>query len=303
MSLARGATDLLRKACEEVADGVFVYLSGKFGPNAAFLVGPESVVLIDALMTPRMSRELREAIRRVTKKPVRMTIYTHHHGDHVLGSERFSPPAVVVAHDNCRARLVNLGQEYIPLFASWRRTPQDARDVSKVKRVVYPDITFKDDLSLCIGDLRVELKYLGPAHTNNDIVISIPEREVLILGDLLAYRGVPGMRDARSEGWMARLDEVYAMAPRVIVPGHGQWTEDKSIIPELRDFLATMWAMSKEAYAAHRAPEAVLADLDVSRWEHFHGMNRVHEVVRRMYDELAGEPEYDTSAFRQAKGA
>src|SRR4051812_24003227 len=98
MASAPPAADAYRKACEEIADGMFVYLSGHGGPNCSFVVGHEGVLLVDTLMTPRMTRELRDAIRHVTKKPVRMTIYTHHHGDHTLGSERFAPPAVVVAH-------------------------------------------------------------------------------------------------------------------------------------------------------------------------------------------------------------
>ena len=296
------AADPYRKACEEIADGVFAYLSGRGGPNAAFVVGSESVLLVDTLMTPRMSAELRQAIRKVSTKPIRMTIFTHHHGDHVLGCERFAPPSVVVAHENLRARLEGLGQEYIPLFASWRRTPQDARDVARVKRVVYPDITFKDELTLYHEDLRVDLKYLGPAHTNNDVLVSIPEREVMIFGDLLSYRMVPGMRDSRTAGWIQRLDEVYSLAPRILVPGHGTWTEDRSIIPEARDFLADLWAAGKAGYDAKRPWEEVYAELDLQKkWGHFHGLNRAHEVIHRIYDELAGKPEYDTLAFRQAK--
>src|SRR5438067_11640282 len=278
MAATRVAAEPYRKACEEVADGVFAYMSGRGGPNAGVVVGAESVLLIDTLMTPRMSAELRQAIRNVSTKPIRMTIFTHHHGDHVLGCERFSPPAIMVAQENARTRLVKLGQEFVPLYASWRRTPQDAKDVSKVKRVVYPDITFKDEMTLYHGDLRVELKYLGPAHTNNDIIVSIPEREVMIFGDVLAYKMVPGMRDSRTPGWIARLDETYAMAPRLLVPGHGTWTEDRSIIPEARDFLADMWAAGKAGYEAGRPWEEVYGELDLQkRWGQLHGLNRAHE--------------------------
>jgi cyclase len=304
MATTHVAADPYRKACEEVADGVFAYMSGHGGPNAGFVVGAESVLLIDTLMTPRMSGELRQAIRKVSTRPIRLTIYTHHHGDHVLGCERFAPPSLVVAQENLRARLEGLGQEYVALFQSWRRTPRDAREVGKVRRVVYPDITFKDEMTLYHGDLRIELKYLGPAHTNNDVLVSIPEREVLFFGDILAYRMVPGMRDSRTPGWIARLDETYAMAPRLLVPGHGTWTEDKSIIPEARAFLADMWAAAKAGHEAGRPWEEVYGELELpKRWGQLHGLNRAHEALRRTYDELAGAPDYDTSAFRKATPA
>jgi cyclase len=209
-----------------------------------------------------------------------------------------------VAQENARTRLAGLGQEYVALFASWRRTPEDARDVGKVKRVVYPDITFKDELTLYHGDLRIELKHLGPAHTTNDTLVSIPEREVLIFGDVLAYRMVPGMRDSRTAGWIQRLEETQALAPRLLVPGHGTWTEDKSIIREARDFLAETWAAAQAGYAAGRSWEETYAGLDLAqRWGHFHGLNRAHEMIRRMYDELAGKPDYTTDAFRQPQPA
>ncbi|HLI27133.1 MAG TPA: MBL fold metallo-hydrolase [Chloroflexota bacterium] len=300
MSVAQRTTDAYRQSCEEIADGVFVYLSGHGGPNASFIVGREGVVLIDTLMTPRMSLALRQAIRRITRKPVRLVIYTHHHGDHVLGCERFTPPGVVIAHENTRLRLEELGQEYIALFQTWRRTLQDARDVGRVKRLIYPDITFKDALTLYHEDLRLELKFAGPAHTSNDLVVHIPQREVLILGDLVAYRMVPGMRDSRTPSWIARLDELYTWAPRLLVPGHGTWTEEREIITENRAFLQEMWVASKAGYEAGRSWEDVYTALDLPRrWGHLHGLNRAHEVIRRMYEELAGVPDYDTSAFRK----
>jgi len=291
--------DVKRKACEEIADGVFAYLSGNGGPNAAFVVAPDQVLLVDTLMTPRMAGELQSAIRRVTSKPVGITVYTHHHGDHVLGGEHFAPPSVVIAHENCRTRLEGLGQEYIQLFTSWRRTPEDARDTAQVKRVVFPQITFKQEMALHVGDLLVELKYLGPAHTTNDIIVTIPERETLITGDLLAYQSVPGMRDARTAGWIQRLEELEALAPRTILPGHGPWTEDKSLIREAHDFLAAMWQAAQAGFEAGAQPRDVLDSLDLSPWQHFHGIGRAHEALARMYEELAGKPDYDTSALRQ----
>lgn len=300
MSTAAPRKDPLRKACEEVADGVFVYMSGKLGPNALFVIGPESILLFDTLMTPAMAEDLHTAIRHVSAKPITTVIYSHYHGDHVLGCERFAPPAVVIAHENTRRFLEQIGAYFIPVYASWRRTPEDAAAVRQVRRIVPPVVTFRERLTVYVDDIRVELRHLGPGHSPSDIIALLPEKEVLATGDLLIYQSVSGVRDARTEGWIRRMDELYALAPRVIVPGHGQWTEEKWIITEARDFMAYIWNVCREAHAAGRTVDDVLRALDVAPWRHFHGLNRLHEVVIRNYEELEGRPsKYELAACHQ----
>ena len=300
MAAVAPAKDPLRKACEEIADNVFVYMSGKLGPNAVFVVGAESILLIDTLMTPVMAEELHTAIRKVSAKPIGIAVYTHYHGDHVLGGERFSPPAVTVAHANTRRFLDQIGAEFVPVYASWRRTPEDKADVLKVQRIVPPAITFQDSLTLYVDDVRVELRHLGRGHSPSDVIALLPDKEVLITGDLLIWQSVSGVRDARTEGWIQRMDELHALAPRLVVPGHGQWTEEKWIIPEARDFMAHVWEASKQGFAAGRTWQEVLQTLDVTPWSHFHGLKRLHEVVIRNYEELEGRPsKYELAACHQ----
>lgn len=70
------------------------------GPNAGFLLAGDQVLIIDALISPGTGRQLADHLRRVTGKPPSYLINTHHHGDHVLGNQAFSPPAVIIAHEN-----------------------------------------------------------------------------------------------------------------------------------------------------------------------------------------------------------
>jgi cyclase len=300
VTIGAPAKDPLRKACEEVADNVFVYMSGKLGPNAVFVVGAESILLFDTLMTPIMAEELHRAIRHVSAKPIAVVVYSHYHGDHVLGGERFAPPAVTVAHENTRRFLDQIGMDFVPVYASWRRTAEDAAAVRQVRRIVPPAVTFRDALTLYVDEVRVELQHLGPGHSPSDVIAVLPDKEVLATGDLLIWQSVSGVRDARTAGWIQRMDELYALAPRIIVPGHGQWTEEKWIIAEARDFMAHVWEACQQGHAAGRAVEDVLRTLDVSAWSHFHGLKRLHEVVIRNYEELDGRPsKYELAACHQ----
>src|SRR5260370_29393944 len=72
--------------------------------NAGFVVGEDSVLVIDSFATPAAAQELLSEIRRVTKLPIRWVVNTHYHLDHVGGNAVFvRAGAVVVAHENVRA--------------------------------------------------------------------------------------------------------------------------------------------------------------------------------------------------------
>lgn len=277
-----------------VAPGVHVYMTGNHGPNAVFVVGTREVLLVDSLMTTKQSRKLREAIQGVTDLPVSTLVYTHHHGDHVLGAETFAPIPTVVASVACATFLHAMGESYLPLYASWRRTPQDAADVLAITTVVRPTVAFDSELTLYLDDMPILLKQGGPGHSPSDVRVFLPEHGVLITGDLLSHHGVPGMRDGRAEGWLQRLDEMYDMDPAVIVPGHGQWTTNRQVIRDFRDFMGAAWEASREGFARGESVEQVVESIDVSRWSGFHDMKRYREVIGRMFEELEGRPsKYD----------
>src|SRR5690242_21065535 len=159
---------------QEVSSGIYAYIQPDgswFINNTGFLVGREGVVSIDTTSTERRTRAYLEAIARVTDRPVRTLVNTHHHGDHTHGN-CLLPLATVVGHPRCREEI--LATPLPPPAGIWQAPEWGQLEVNP------PFLTFEDHVTLWVDDLRVELHYIGtPAHTTNDVVAWIPERSVL----------------------------------------------------------------------------------------------------------------------------
>ncbi|SEQ05144.1 MBL fold metallo-hydrolase [Streptomyces radiopugnans] len=204
---------------EEVADGVhaFVQPPGGWCLNNAGLVtgrpgGEGPPVLIDTAATESRARLLRREVERVAPDGPGIVVNTHFHGDHTFGNSQFTPRAVVVAHEGTRTDSAEAGLGLCGLWpdVEWGEIP-----------LTLPTLTFRDGLTLRAGGLRVELLHLGPAHTADDTVAWVPERGVLFTGDLVWSGVTPFVLMGSVTGSLRALERMRALAPRVVVPGHG----------------------------------------------------------------------------------
>ena len=206
-----------RPELHEVADGVFAYVQPDgtwWINNTGFLVGPQGVVSVDTCSTERRTLAYRHAIESVTAAPVRTVVNTHHHGDHTFGNCLF-PTATIVAHERARAEAIAFGPPR-PL-PYWEPADWGALTLEP------PFLTFADEIAVHVGDLRVELRYVGtPAHTTNDVLVWVPERSVLYCGDLVFNGGTPFLLMGSVTGAIEVLENVVRpLGAAVVVPGHG----------------------------------------------------------------------------------
>ncbi|MGH9368509.1 MAG: MBL fold metallo-hydrolase [Thermoanaerobaculia bacterium] len=183
--------------------------------NAGFVIGSEAALVVDAFASPEAAEELAAEIRRLTPRPVRWVVNTHYHLDHVGGNAVFARAgAAIVAHENVRAwvRTENL---------KWRKdiTPEDREMLS---RLVLPDVTHREGLTIWLGDRKVEVLSL-PGHTGGDSAVFVPSSNVLFAGDLIWKNTVPNLIDASTEEWVDTLDGFLQRHPAAtFVPGHGE---------------------------------------------------------------------------------
>jgi len=189
-----------------------------FNSNAGFVVTPEGVVVVDALGTPALGRELLRSIRAVTDKPVRRVIVTHYHADHFYGLAAFKAAgAEVWAHKAAR--------EYIESGEGAARLEQRRRDLSPWvdarAGIVPPDRWLDGDTSFSFGGLHFDLITMGPAHAPDDLVVVVREDQTLFSGDILFSGRVPFVGNADSRRWLATMDRLLELKPALMVPGHG----------------------------------------------------------------------------------
>ena len=212
---APGAEELPPPAAQEVTPGVYAYiqLDGSWGlNNTGFITGREAVSVVDTCFTEARTRAFLRAIGGVTDLPIRTLVNTHHHGDHTHGNYLL-PGAAIVGHELCRQTVIDTGIHTLrPLFPNvvWGDL-----------ELAPPFITFRDRLDLFVDGLKLELHYMGPAHTTNDVVVWIPERRTLFTGDLVFNGGTPFVAMGSIAGSLTALERLRGFDAEIIVPGHG----------------------------------------------------------------------------------
>ena len=196
--------------------------------NAGFVVTSDGVVVFDALGTPSLGWALLQAIRKTTDKPVRYVMLSHYHADHIYGLQAFKDHtrAVIIAQD--RAREYKEQDEEIADERAGARLTQRrealAPWVDDKTRVVPPDLTFNDRLTLTLGGKTFRMIYAGPAHSASDMMMMVEPDGVLFAGDIVQNGRVPFMNsdDVDTKQWLKGLQEVGRLEPQFIIPGHGQ---------------------------------------------------------------------------------
>lgn len=243
--------------------------------NAGFVVTPDGVVVFDALGTPSLGWALLQAIRKITDKPVRYNLVSHYHADHIYGLQAFRDhtATVIIAQD--RAREYEENEQTADERADQRlaqRRQALAPWVNKDTRVVPPDITFNDRLTLTLGGKQFQMIYAGPAHSASDMMLMVEPDGVLFAGDIVQNSRIPFMNsdDVDTKQWLNALGVVEKLNPKFIIPGHGQpSTAAKEAIAFTRDYI-------QYVRAAMRKGVENWADFDVAYqqtdWSKYAGM-------------------------------
>ncbi len=238
-----------------------------FMSNAGFVVTREGVVVFDSLGTVPLARKMLGLVRRITTQPVKYVIVSHYHADHYYGLQVFKEAgAQIWAHRNAKgqtrteAALQRFEQRKQELFP-W---------VDERTRLLEPDVYLEGDTDFVLGGVHFGIRHVGPAHSAEDLALFVKEDGVLYAGDLVFKGRVPFVGDADSKAWLASLDKLVAMKPRVMVPGHGSVSRSPSKDLALtRDYLTYLRSEIGKAAADLEPFEEAYARID---WSRFSGL-------------------------------
>jgi glyoxylase-like metal-dependent hydrolase (beta-lactamase superfamily II) len=211
--------------------------------NAGFVVTSDGVAVFDALGTPSLGWALLQEIRKVTDKRIRYVIASHYHADHIYGLQAFRDhtDAIIVAQE--RSGEYKDNEETADEKANQRLDQRRSALFPWVDgntRVVPPDITFRERMTITFGDRRLTLLYAGPAHSSSDIMMMVEPDGVLFAGDIVQNGRIPFMNsdDVSTTQWLNALSEVEKLDPKFIIPGHGTTsTEARQAIAFTRDYI------------------------------------------------------------------
>jgi cyclase len=278
-TLLRGGTPTV----QEVGDGLFAYVQPDGSwmvNNTGFLVGPDGVTSIDTCSTELRTRTYLEAVAGVTPRPVRTLLNTHSHPDHTAGNGLL-PGAAIVAHELARTEMIALGQGEPP--GIWQEFDSGELPFAP------PFLTFRDELTLWSRDRRCEVRHVGgPAHTNGDVVVWVPDSSVLYAGDLLFNGGTPFLMSGSVAGAVRVLEEVVRpLGARTIVPGHGPVCGPE-VIDEVLAYLRFVLDVAGRAREAGLSPLDAARETDLGRFAAWTDRERIVGNLHRAMAELDG---------------
>ena len=219
-----GRTSSVVHVFDELGDGVFRRRYDSLDLNVGVVIGDDGVLIVDTRSTLREARELREELRGLTSLPVRWVVNTHWHFDHTFGNAVFGD-AEIWGHELCQIALEEHGEEMKSWAKGW--LPEVHADVDEVV-IAPPTKTFADRASLQIGR-RIDMTYHGFGHTDNDIVVDVPDGGVIFFGDLIEEGGPPTFEDSYPVAWPLTLRLAADDLSPVVVPGHGDVVDDRFV--------------------------------------------------------------------------
>ena len=268
---------------KQVSEGIYAYLQPDgswYLNNTGFLVDSTGVISIDAAATERRTRAYLDAIQAVTPKPVRTLVNTHHHGDHTHGNYLMSG-ATIVGHERCREAIQNTPMPPPP--GIW--SDVDWGDLEPAP----PFLTYTEGVTLWSGDLRCDVRYVGtPAHTTNDSIVHIPDRDVVFTGDLLFNGGTPFALHGSVSGWSEVLETVLRpLGARMFVPGHGPVCGPE-VIDDMLAYLRFVQQTARQAKAAGLPPLEAARATDLGEFKDLLDAERIVGNLHRAYLELDG---------------
>ncbi len=191
-------------AAHKITESVYEVRGGS-GANAGFIITDTEVLAVDAKMSAESARDMLAAIREITDKPVSSLLITHSDGDHVNGIPGFPREIGIIAHGNS---LKYMGEVL---------EPEAGTPMRKVQ-------TFAKALAIHSGTPLVRLLHFGPAHTEGDAVVFIPEEKIAFLGDLIFIGRDPLIhkhKNGSSLGLVKVLKSVLELDAEIFLHGHG----------------------------------------------------------------------------------
>jgi cyclase len=252
----------------KIADGIYQFITAPDGyvpnGNSVVIVNDSDVLVFDSFSRPSTARTELEEIRKLTDKPVRYVVNSHHHPDHWSGNEVYAqafPNLEIISSEQSRQFMLNIANAWPAVFTNNLRKDQavldkeaaagklpDGTSLTAEQRVkeendlrlerdfvaeamtvkrTYPTITYGDRLTFRHGGREFRfISVIGDAEGTT--VLFLPKEKILVTGDVVSYPipyfTPPLSQHAKSLRTLAQFDA------DVIIPGHGPALHDKEFL-------------------------------------------------------------------------
>jgi len=275
---------------KKIADGVYVhygkheniYEGSNIGDiaNLGFIIGDESIAVIDTGGSHQVGEALKLAIKKISKKPIKYVINTHVHQDHIFGNTAFiSDETIIYGHFNLKKALQERGSQYI-------RQVSEAGDKVKGTRIIFPHRIIAEtspdqvkklsnEITIDLGNRKLLLTSHPTAHTYSDATVFDLKTKTFFVGDLVSDERAPTM-DGLVKNWIKVLNEIEKVDFKIMVPGHGKIQKDNTALKKTRTYLQVLYDDVIDALKKDMPAEKVIkiaAQTEKDKWILFDRVN------------------------------
>ena len=266
----RGLTEDDFPRTKELAPGVYTYeaLTGppddRYTTNSFIVVTGDGVLVADGQGSPEETALLVDAIADLTEQPVTHVVICSDHGDHTGGDESFPDSAQFIVHRN---------------------------SVDRIEHEVHTIVD--DELVLDLGGRRIEVLFLGRAHTGGDLFVWLPDEKILFASEVYLNHMFSGYRSAYAIEWLAAMDEAEKLGATLYIPGHG-FVDDTEVLEEewheYRNHMQTVLDEVRRLHALGLSADEAIERADFGKYADWSGSESQGPIgIRRIYAELDGE--------------
>ncbi len=250
------------------ATGPPTYENTGHNNNLSFIVTGDGVVVVNGGAAYVLAKALHEEIRKITDQPVRLVIDENGQGHAMLGNSYWADQGVpVLAHEDAAAEFEDRGHQILARMKGYNR------DKAEGTRVQGPTETFKDRKIIEMGAFRIEVLWIGPAHSPGDISVWLADQKLVIAGDMAFHERLPPIFDETdTAGWLESWEKFEALGALYVIPGHGHPTSIDQVRRYTKDYLVYLRGKIKQlidagggledAYYVDQSPFAHLDTFD-----------------------------------------
>jgi len=275
---------------KKIADGVYVHYGkheniyegsniGDIG-NLGFIIGDESIAVIDTGGSHQVGEALKLAIKKISKKPIKYVINTHVHQDHIFGNTAFLSEGVIIyGHFNLKKALKERGSQYIRQISEAGNKIKGTKIIfpHKIIAETSPDQVKKlsDKITINLGNRKLLLTSYPTAHTYSDASVFDLKTKTFFVGDLVQDERLPTM-DGLVKNWIKVLNEIEKVDFKIMVPGHGKIQKDNTALKKTKTYLQVLYNDVIDALKKDIPAEKVIeiaAESEKDKWVLFDRIN------------------------------
>ncbi|MFI9651631.1 MBL fold metallo-hydrolase [Guyparkeria halopsychrophila] len=271
--------DMPQKVADDVWSAIgatqpYTYENSLHNNNLSFVIGEDAVLVMNAGASYQLAEALHEEIKKRTDVPVKYVVNENGQLHSSLATGYWiDQGAEVIAH-------VDAAEYYDGHAAAYVAQLKDiAKEKAEGTEYVAVSRTFEDRIELDLGGLTAEVIYFGEAHSPGDVSVVIPERDVVIAGDMaFNIRMLPIFEYTDTAAWLETWPKFAEVAEgKTIIPGHGTPTDLETVEHYTKDYLVFLRTeIGKIIDEGGSLQDAY--ELDQSQFSHWH-----------TFDELAGQ--------------